>query len=356
MQRTLASFPGSFNKLFGYLMDETKDLKVLFHDFEDGAEGFELVAARFCYNKKSLDCISFWTWSELLVALKECQDLLSASDSSLILEKTLDCVVTRLATLVVASPCTCSSQNTRISWWFEDLLVLNIDLIDKVIRTTISRNIDHATISKFLLCYQRSRFLTATPAEKCKIMEVMINLLSLLDRSSFSCKLLFGIFRVVSSLKISSHHKSILENLIGSQLDRATIDFLLVPSSHRKGYVYDVNLVLRLVKAFYNEGRCFVLTSRLSKVASLVDSYLVEVAADSHLSPSKFAALVLVLPDDARESHDRLFQAIDIYLEVLLLLTYNCFAQNLVICLGSMLTRKLKFLNRFIVNYVKQRK
>ncbi|KAK8501897.1 hypothetical protein V6N13_023322 [Hibiscus sabdariffa] len=335
-------------------MDNTKNLKVVVDDTQEGAEGFELkrrteVTAtnavllnfgaqlmemesdygprRSMLNqtRKSLEGIDFWTWSDLLVALKECQDLLSASDSLLILDKVLDCVVGRLASLVVASPYISCSENSSLrirnsfsqkSWWFEDLLFLNTDLIDKVIRTMISRNIDHATISKFLLCYQRSRFLSATPTEKYKIIEVIINLLSLLDSNSRPSKLLFGIFRVASSLKIRKNCKSILENLIGSQLDQATIDFLLVPSPHRKGCVYDVNLVLRLVKAFCNEGSYFVSSVRLRKVASLVDSYLVEVAADSHLNPSKFAALVMVLPDGSRESHDRLFQAIDIYLEV----------------------------------------
>ncbi|KAE8728653.1 Eukaryotic translation initiation factor-related, putative isoform 1 [Hibiscus syriacus] len=361
MQRTLASFSGDSANLLGDLMDDTKNLKVVLHDFQEGDKVFELVA-RFWFNKgrteitptdvvllnlavqyiemesddgpracllnqtrKSLDGVGLWTWYELLVALKECQDLLSASNSSSILDKVLSCVVERLGSLVVASPYASSLENSslrirnslpQISWWFEDLLFLNIDLIYKLIRTMISRNIDHDTVSKFLLCYRRSRFLSASLTEKCKIIEVTINLLSLLNKSSLPFKLLFGIFRVASSLKISRHCKSILENLIGLQLDQATIDFLLLPSPHRRDYVYDVNLVMRLVKTFCKEGSCFMSAMRLKRVASLVDSFLVEVAADSHLNPSKFAALVMVLPDGARESHDRLFQAIDIYLEV----------------------------------------
>ncbi|KAE8700485.1 60S ribosomal protein L8 [Hibiscus syriacus] len=369
-KKTLASFSKRFAKLFGHFMDNTGNLKIVFHDFPGGAEGFELIA-RFCYNngraevtpanivllncaaqymemdsdgprpslfnqtKKSLDGISFWSWSELLVALKECQDFLSPSKPSLILNKVLDCAIGRLASPIVASPYTSSSENSsfqcssdsrssysirnnsyHVSWWFEDLLFLNIDLIDKVIKKMISQHFDHATIIKFLFCYQRSRFLTATPTEKCRIMEVIINLISLLDRSFLSCKLLFDIYRVASRLKMSKHYKSILENLIGLQLDQATIDFLLVPSPQKKLYMYDVNLVLRLTNAFQNELSHCRSPVRFRKVASLLDSYLVEVSADYYLNPSKFAALVLLLPASARESHDRLFQAIDIYLQV----------------------------------------
>ncbi|MBA0720405.1 hypothetical protein Golax_008027 [Gossypium laxum] len=371
-KKTLASFSKRFGGLFGNSMDNSGNLKVVFHDFPGGAVGFELIA-RFCYNngrtqitpasvvllncaaqfmemesdghrpsllnqtKKSLDGISFWSWSELLVALKECQDLLlSPSKPSLILDKVLDCVVGRLVSPIVASPYTSSSENSsfqcscdtrssystrnnssQVSWWFEDLLFLNIDLIDKVIKLMICQHFDHATITKFLFCYQRSRFVTATPTEKCRIMEVIINLLSLLDRNSLSCKHLFDMFRVASSLEnISKHCKSVLDTLIGSQLDQATIDFLLVPPPRKKHYMYDMNLVLRLVNAFQNELNCCSSLVRLRKVASLLDSYLVEVSADSYLTPTKFAALVLLLPDSARESHDRLFQAIDIYLQV----------------------------------------
>ncbi|KAK8642170.1 hypothetical protein V6N13_011527 [Hibiscus sabdariffa] len=364
-KKTVASFSKRFAKLFGNLMDDTGDLKVVFHDFPGGAEGFELIA-RFCYNngtteitpanivllncaaqfmemessllnqtKKSLDGISFWSWSELLVALKECQDLLSPSKPSLILDKVLDCVIGRLASPIVASPYTSSSENSsfrcssdtrssysiknnpsHVSRWFEDLLFLNIDLIYKVVKMMVSQHFDHATIIKFLLRYQRSRFLIATASEKCRIMEVIINLLTLLDRSSLSCKLLFDIYRVASSLKIRKQCKSILENLIGLQLDQATIDCLLVPPPQKKHYMYDVNLLLRLVNAFHSEPSPCLSPVRLRKVASLLDSYLVEVSADSYLNPSKFAELVLLLPDSARESHDRLFQAIGIYLQI----------------------------------------
>lgn len=370
-QRILAYFSGRFNKLFSRLNSSTRNLKVIFHDFPGGAEGFELIA-RFCYSsgkteitasnivllscaarfmemgadgsenhnlldqiEKPLEEIYYWTWSELLVALKQCQDLLPTTDSSLILEKVLGSLVERIALPGVASPYTSFSDNSTFkfscdtrstdsmmniysqrSWWFEDLLFLNIDLIDKVIKMMISRNLDHDTISKFLFYYRKSRFRCASPAEQCKITEVVINLLCLPDRSSPSCKHLFDIYRVAWSLKISRQCRKKLENLIGSQLDQATVDYLLVPSPRGKDYIYDVNLVLRLVTVFLFESCSWLSMSRLNKVAGLMDSYLAEVSPDSHLKPSKFIALLKVLPDSARQSHDGLYYAMDMYLEV----------------------------------------
>lgn len=356
-------------------MDTSRKLKVIFHDFPGGAEGFELIA-RFCYNngrteitpsnifllncaanfmeintngsqtpilkdqlEKSLEGISYWTWSELLVALKQCQDLLPATNSSCIFQKFLDSLVGRLALPNVSSSHTSSSDSSRFqfssdtistdtmrnscsrtTWWFEDLAFLNIDMIERVIKTMVSQKFDHATISKFLFYYQKSRFLDAVPAEKRKVTEEVINLLSLLDRSSLSCKGLFEIFRVALSLKISKCCKKKLESLIGSQLDQATLDDLLVPSPNGKDYMYNVSFVLRLVKSFLLEGS-YPLT-RSQKVATLMDLYAMEVAPDSYLKPSKFAALTMALPDVARDSCDKIYQAVDMYLEVWHLFAY----------------------------------
>ncbi|KAL9355613.1 hypothetical protein Peur_053583 [Populus x canadensis] len=263
------------SKLFGDLTDGSRKLKVIFDNFPGGAYGFELMA-RFCYNngtieitpsnivllnhaahymeigsnssaklnlvdqtEKFLEGINYWTWSELLQALKLCQDLLPTINSSFLLDKVLDCLVGRLTLPTMASPFTCSSNNSsfqflcdtsstfsmrnnwsQTTWWFEDLLVLNVNSFDKVIRMMMSQKLDHATIFKFIVFRLKSRYFSVTASEKCKITELAINLLSLLDRSSLSCRGLFDILLAVSR----NHH------------------------------VYDVNLVLRLLKAFFLEG------------------------------------------------------------------------------------------------------
>ncbi|KAK2644278.1 hypothetical protein Ddye_019473 [Dipteronia dyeriana] len=372
-KRILASFSGRLRNLFSKSKGSTtttRNLKVIFHDFPGGVEGFELIA-RFCYNngkieitasnvvllssaahfmemglhdgdgklyltyriEKSLEEIDSWSWSELLLALKHCQDLLPNTDTKFILETILACLIERLALPVVASPympfsddsfkrsCDTRSKDSaknysRKTWWFEDLLFLNVDLVDKVINMMVFQSFDHDTICKFLFYYRRSRFLNALQAEKCRVTEVVINLLSLLDRSPLSCRGLFDILRVASSLKLGKCYNNKLESLIGSQLDQATVDYLLVPSPPGKDYSYDASLVSRLVKAFLFESNSWLSMSRLNKVASLMDSYVEEVSPDPHLRPSKFAALLMVLPDSTRQSHDGLYRAIDMYLEV----------------------------------------
>ncbi|XP_057488309.1 BTB/POZ domain-containing protein At3g22104-like [Actinidia eriantha] len=372
-KKIISSYSGRISKLFSKLTGGTKNLKVIFHDFPGGAESFE-VMTRFCYNNskveinplnlpllhciayfmemnksvsgihslldqtaKSLEEIRYWTWSELFVALKQCQDLLPIAISSGVVQKCLDSLVARLVLASETSPCpstsspdssgirfSCDSRSTkslkassfRATWWFEDLTVLDPILIEMLTKSMVSRRFDHAIISRFLFHYQKSRFIAAASDEKRKITETLVNMLYSLDRSAISCKSLYGILRVSSSLNISKCCRGKLESMIGSQMDQATLDNLLFPSPTGTNYQYDVNLVLRFLKYFLGKGIGHVPLVQLKKVASLIDLYVAEVAPDPCLKPSKFLALVRALPDSARDSYDGIYRAMDMYLEV----------------------------------------
>ncbi|XP_027347239.1 BTB/POZ domain-containing protein At3g22104 [Abrus precatorius] len=384
----ITQYSSKFAKLFGKSSSGcTGKLKVIFHDFPGGAEGFELML-KFCYNngttnispsnlflarsaaeymdmkepvadvsnlleqtEKSLQEISYWTWSELLIALKQCQNLLVA-DSSVMVERCLDSVVGRLVLASEASPCpstsstdsswirfSCDSKSTesiktnfsRSIWWFEDLLFLSPLLVVMLVKSMLSRKLDHVVIGRFLLYYQKAKFPTSTMDEKSKIIEMVIDMHYEMDQSSVSCKILFGILRVTLGLNISKYSRNKLETMIGSQLDQATLDNLLVPSPYGISYLYDVNLVLRFLKAFLHQGNGLVTPIQMRKVASLIDLYIAEIAPDPCLKTSKFLALATALPDSARDSYDELYHAMDMYLEVHTQLSQE---ERLKICCG----------------------
>lgn len=372
MQTIITQYSSKFAKLFGKSSGPSGKLKVIFHDFPGGAEGFELIL-RFCYNngtsnispsnlllarraaeymemnesvadvsnlleqtEKSLQEISYWTWSDLLVVLKQCQSLLAA-DSSVVLERCLDKVVGRLVLASEASPCpsTCSTDSsgirfscdskstesirtnfTRSTWWFEDLLVLSPLLVAMLVKSMLSSKLDHHVISRFLLYYQKAKFFTATTDEKCRIIEMVVDMHYIMDHSFLPCKTLFGILRITLSLNISKCSRNKLENMIGSQLDQATLDNLLVPSPYGISYLYDVGLVMRFLKAFLRQRTGVVTPIRMRKVASLIDLYIAEIAPDPCLKTSRFLALATALPDSARDSYDGLYHSMDMYLEV----------------------------------------
>lgn len=376
MQDIISSYCGKIRNLFDKSKGLTTNLKVILHDFPGGPESFELVS-RFCYNngkivinpynahrllcaayylemnetingsqnlleqtKKCIEEIKFWSWSELLSALKSSLDLAVALSSSQVLEKCLDSVVARLVfTSETSQSCPSSSSPEssglrlstdsksteslrsgllRSTWWFEDLVnILTPNLVKLFVNSIILHKFDHGVTIRFLIYYQKSRFVDSSSDEKLEIIETIVDSLSLLDQSPVSCKSLFGILRVALNLNVKKVHRNILERMIGSKLDQATLDNLLVPSPHGSNYLYDVNLVLQFVKHFLTaKGGTKVIISELNKVARLMDSYVAEVAPDPRLKACKFLALINALPKYARDSYDDIYHAINIYLQV----------------------------------------
>ncbi|KAE8708597.1 Phototropic-responsive NPH3 family protein, putative isoform 2 [Hibiscus syriacus] len=340
----ICTFSGRLSKLFGKSTSAKRN-KVIFHDFPGGAGSFELIS-RFCYNNGKVDInpsnisllysaaqfmemndsvsgncnllekteeaieeISYWTWSDLLITLKHWQNLQQAATSSGILERCLDSLVGRLVSNNEASPCASTSS-------LDNLSVLSPIMIELLVKSMVSKKYDHVIISRFLFYYQKSKFCIISSDEKHKVLELVIDMLYTLDSNSISCKSLFGILRVVLNLNISKNSRNKLESMIGSQLDRATLDNLLIPSPYGTSYLYDVNLVLRLLKAFLCGGDWKLPPVRIKKVGTLIDLYIAEVAPDPCLKSSKFLALVTALPDSARDSSDELYRAINIYFEV----------------------------------------
>ncbi|XP_076932456.1 BTB/POZ domain-containing protein At3g22104-like isoform X2 [Bidens hawaiensis] len=372
----ISSYCGKIRNLFDKSKGATTNLKVILHDFPGGPKSFELIL-RFCYNKgkivinpynahrllcaahylemnetisgphnlleqttKSIEEIKFWSWTELLSALKISLNLAPVSGLSHIHQKCLDSIVARLVfTCESSQSCPSSSSpessvlrlstdsksteslrsaSLRSTRWFEDLVnILTPSLVKLLVKLIVLHKFDHGVTSRFLFYYQKSRFLNATPDEKREITETVIDSLSLLDQSSVSCKSLFGILRVALSLNIKKIHRNVLERMIGPQLDQATLDNLLVPSPHVSSCLYDVNLVLQLVKYFLTaKSGPGIHISKLKKVARLIDSYVAEVAPDLRLKPCKFLALVKALPEPIRDSYDDIYHAVDIYLQV----------------------------------------
>ncbi|XP_051140264.1 BTB/POZ domain-containing protein At3g22104 isoform X2 [Andrographis paniculata] len=381
----LSTYSGRISKL---LSASGGRLKVIFHDFPGGAANFEAIA-RFCYNggrinispynidtltcaahfmkmnksvsarknlcermEKSLEEIKSWGWSEVLGALKQCHDLCPEACSTSVIDKCSDSLISRIASSCEVSPCpsisssdssgirlSCDTRSTESSknssfrtiWWFEDFLALDTSVIRALVKMMIARNFDHGIISRFLFYYQKARLVSAPADQKIKIMETVIDMLECLDIRLVSYKMLFHLLRVGVKLNLSTSSRDKIESMIGLQLDQATLDNLLVPSPVRTSYLYDVNLVLRLVKSFLSKGVCCVPLSRLKKVANVMDLYLAEVAPDPCLKTSKFFALMEALPESARDCYDGVYDAISLYLQVH---SGLCEEQKMRLCLG----------------------
>lgn len=104
----------------------------------------------------------------------------------------------------------------------------------------------------------------------------------------------------------------------GLQLGEAEVTDLLIPSVSTETtdttLIYDVDLVMMMVEEFLLSH--LEIREPITRVANIIDNYLIEVAKDANLPIIKFVNLVEAIPNYARLNHDNLYHAIDIFLKV----------------------------------------
>uniref|UniRef100_A0A1J3EX82 BTB/POZ domain-containing protein n=1 Tax=Noccaea caerulescens TaxID=107243 RepID=A0A1J3EX82_NOCCA len=232
------------------------------------------------------------------------------------------------------------SRDSNMELWFEDLAQLSLPIFITVIVSMRSGDLSSDVIESCLICYAKkhipgilrstrkpppSSSTAASENEQRDLLETITSHLPL-EKSSISAttRFLFGLLRTAIILNASDTCRDTLERKIGSQLERATLDDLLVPSySYLNETLYDVDLVERILGHFLDtleqsstaiveaDGR----SPSLMLVGKLIDGFLAEIASDANLKSEKFYNLAISLPDQARLYDDGLYRAVDVYLK-----------------------------------------
>ncbi|XP_022726281.1 BTB/POZ domain-containing protein At3g19850-like [Durio zibethinus] len=293
--------------------------------------------------EKFIEGMFSWSWNDIVMSLRSCESFFSYADSYGLIQKLIFALLAKIAQNLdvnfitsssssSSSPETsygirfsCTSKGTPKStspsnisgnpWWFDDLTILSPKIIEKIIRNlgAYGNQNNSFTFTRFLLHYLKSRP-QGSPNSKSEysgLADTAVHGVIRVGKTKFSCRKLFWVLRVVSAFSLSKNYREGLERLIGENLDEATVDDLLV-SGHKKG-VYDVNLVIRLIRVFVRgEG---VSLQKMKKLGRLIDKYLREISPDQNLHISKFLAVAESLPDDCRDCFDGVYRAIDMYFQ-----------------------------------------
>ncbi|KAL2488171.1 BTB/POZ domain-containing protein [Forsythia ovata] len=359
-----------------------------------GAESFEL-AAKFCYgvnfeitaaNAAQLCCVSDYLemteeysknnlgsraeeYLESVVCknlemcvevLQQCENLLPLADELKIVTQCIDAIASKACVEQIASSFSrleySSSGRLHMSkttksegdWWIEDLSVLRIDLYQRVITAMKCRGVRPESIGASLVTYAQKELIkksslwnqstqpkvdlgSDTSGHERLVVETIVSLLPV-EKFAVPISFLFGMLRSAVMLDCAVSCRLDLERRIGSQLDIATLDDLLIPSFRHAGdTLFDVDTVHRILVNFsqqddsdedMEDGSLFETDSppspsqtALFKVSKLVDNYLAEIAPDANLKLNKFIAVAESLPAHARTLHDGLYRAIDVYLK-----------------------------------------
>ncbi|XP_010500584.1 PREDICTED: BTB/POZ domain-containing protein At1g50280-like [Camelina sativa] len=362
-------------------------------DFPGGPDGFELVS-RFCYNNgdtsiidvsnvstlyccsvylgmtekfclsnlflqtdKFLDEVFYGSWNDIVMCLKNCEQVFLQADSYGLVDKLIFAALTKISrnsetfsssslssfasslspemakntpesdSRYISQSVSCGRSN---EWWFEDMSNLSPQIILKLVMIigAYKTNIISSVLTRFLLHYLKTKLQT----KSISTTELMRNKLEYSDladiavkgvisagKNAFSCRKLFWVLRVLSSFSLSRESRTGLETLIGEMLEQATLDDLLISAGgSREGGFYDVDLVIRLLKVFVKnmeEEEEESSEKNMKDIGKLIDKYLREISPDQNLKVSKFLGVAESLPDSARECFDGVYRAIDIYLQ-----------------------------------------
>ncbi|KAG0456546.1 hypothetical protein HPP92_024334 [Vanilla planifolia] len=264
--------------------------------------------------------------------LHQCENLLPLSEDLKIVGRCIDAIVSKACAEQIASSFSrleySSSGRLHMSkqaknsgdWWIEDLSILRVDFYQRVIEAMKCRGVRPESIGASLVHFAEKYFkkepniwnILIDPKVEpvsnsfaCEGRLVIESIVSLLPAEKHAVQIgfLFGLLRSAMMFDCTMSCRLTLERRVGSQLEMATLDDLLIPSfQHAGDTLFDVDTVHRIL-------------SSLVKVANLVDNYLAEIAPDANLKLANFIAIVDTLPGFARATDDGLYRAVDIYLK-----------------------------------------
>ncbi|CAL5326308.1 BTB/POZ domain-containing protein At5g66560-like [Camellia sinensis] len=360
-------------------------------EFPGGSEAFE-TAAKFCYGVKiglsssnvaPLRCAGevlemteeysednliskterflsqsvFKSIKDSIKTLKSCEKLMPMAETLGIVQRCIDSIAARAFSTdpslfgwpVNENPAgnggrKTTGRATGADSWFDELAHLGLILFKRLIFAMKARDLSPDIIENCLICYakryipgilrsKRKPSSSSIPSEneQRELLETIIENLPVekSSRSSTTTRFLFGLLRTANILKASDACRVALERKIGSQLEQATLDDLLIPSySYLNETLYDVHCVERILGYFLDgseerfaariegeEEYSGVRMADLMSVGKLIDGYLGEIASDANLKPEEFYQLAVALPQHARIFDDGLYRAVDVYLK-----------------------------------------
>ncbi|KAI7731476.1 hypothetical protein M8C21_026900 [Ambrosia artemisiifolia] len=354
---------------------ENTSFTVELHDIPGGVDGFEL-CAKFCYGIKiDLSARNFVPaicaakfmqmtesvgkgnfvsklelfynscilegWKDSVVALQTTERFPEWSENLGIIRSCIDCVVDKI--LTPPSKVRWSFTYTRQGyekkkhksapkdWWTEDIADLNIDLFRCVVNIVKSTNmLPPQLIGEALHVYARRWLPDVKPhpetstasqmnqeeesAKRKKQLEMIVSLIPD-DRGSVSVGFLLRLLNMSNLLGASQVIRSQIIKKCSLQLEEATLDDLMLPSSHdySAGHnTYDIEMIEVVLEGYITQWRKTYSRdgnslNLITKVGKLVDSYLHVVSRDPNMSVQKVVSLAKALPDFARPEHDNLF-------------------------------------------------
>ncbi|KAL1537093.1 BTB/POZ domain-containing protein NPY4-like isoform X1 [Salvia divinorum] len=219
-------------------------------------------------------------------------------------------------------------QTVPKDWWVEELCELHIALYKRVISTIrakgrasadVTGEALQAYITRRLPGFSKGAIRGGDTLKYRYLVETITELLPT-EISSVPCGFLLKLLQASFVLGCGEPGRRELMQKIAQQLGEAAVDDFLIRSPNGETALYNIDIVYDLVEQFVMQEHtdCSLgpeFYAGKANVATLVDSYLAEAARDSSLSLSRFLDLAAMVSSFPRQTHDRIYRAIDMYLK-----------------------------------------
>ncbi|KAI3810903.1 hypothetical protein L1987_20549 [Smallanthus sonchifolius] len=268
--------------------------------------------------------VALTSLSGAITVLKSCEHLLPVAQRLNIVNQRVDVVSAKACNEAVFP--SCSPPN----WWAEELTNLHITFFQKIIDSMKSHGAKTITIACAITTYAKislpsiifnrstdgiikSPISDLSFTSRHKKREILDSLVALLPDETqqpiISINFLCSLLRVEQN----GNYRRKLEKQISAILEHATVDDLLILSLRFDGErLRDMESVRRIVMGFVEKEKSRSSDAML-RVAKTIDAYLSEIARDTEVSISH--GIANLVPKNVREVDDRLYRAIDLYLQ-----------------------------------------
>jgi hypothetical protein len=233
-----------------------------------------------------LNFVVMGSWRDSITVLKTCSELAPWAEDLEIVRRCSESIAWKCSTDPHGIRWSFSSNRDSLrDWWFDDVCSLSIDMFSKVIHAVIGKGLNQALLSAAVGCYaekwlqltkgsdmsttlktkeesQQASFvaftgfnqdIVAKDAKQAQhknraIVQGVVHLLPP-QPDSMSVKFLLKLLRVACAVDAGSFCKTDLAKRIGVQLEKVSLDDLLIPAYSTES-AFDVDIVQQIVE-FY---------------------------------------------------------------------------------------------------------
>ncbi|KAL0847678.1 hypothetical protein Bca101_020924 [Brassica carinata] len=255
----------------------------------------------------------FSNTQETMTALKACESVSSLAESIGIRNDCIDSIVSR-----VSSPSDPSlfgwpmndrdskrkqNKGSKLELLSEDLTELSFPTFIRVVQAMKAKDLSDNIVETALIRYAKKHIpgitsrslVSSTIASENQQRELLETIISHLPMDSSSAtsttRSLFGLLRSAIILNTSEKCRTVLERKIGSHLEKATLDDLLIPSySYLNETLYDIDLVERLIRHFLENAAVsspLILEEEREKICSVMDFQKLTIEGCTHAAQNE---------------------------------------------------------------------